>query len=209
MRHSRESFSVLGFPEGDPQGRNAVGVLLAADAKGLVQMDSEGALLVEGGFSGAPVWSAELGAFVGIVVTELEEKRVAWCIPSRLICKFFTNLPVRFRIPVSDRPEIHDYKNDDPNLQLFGAVSNNGIRRLSARVRWRPRKKMFRVDVVYKCLKSSPPARGKYVTFVTHPSLTSDGEDPYELFSPIEEGVADNYFFCNESFTVASHWRRW
>lgn len=55
LRHSRKSFSVLGFPHDDQQGRNVSGLLHAVDAKGLVQMDCASPLLVQGGFSGAPV----------------------------------------------------------------------------------------------------------------------------------------------------------
>jgi hypothetical protein len=39
FRHEGKSFSVMGFPQGDPQGRHARGFLHAADALGLIQMD--------------------------------------------------------------------------------------------------------------------------------------------------------------------------
>jgi hypothetical protein len=128
LRHAGKRFSALGFPDGDPQGRNVSGVLHSADAKGLVQMDGASALIVKGGFSGAPVWSSDVKGFVGIVVTELSDRRVAWCIPSHRLAKFLPTLPVRFRVPPSDRPEIHDYEIDDPNLQLFGTISDDGHR---------------------------------------------------------------------------------
>src|SRR5439155_12186322 len=105
--------------------------LHAADAKGLVQMDRGGALSVLGGFSGAPVWSPDLNAFVGLVVTELAGDNVSWCIPSRRLCEFLPELRVRFRIPQIDRPAIHDYLTDDPNKQLFGEMDDNGDRRLT------------------------------------------------------------------------------
>jgi hypothetical protein len=132
LKHNGKRFSVLGFPEGDSQGRNAGGRLHGADAAGLVQMDGDTHLLVEGGFSGAPVWSPDLGAFVGMVVTELSEREVAWCIPSRLLSAFHAKLTVRFRIPREDRPVIHDYWRDDPNTHLFGTVSKTGSRSLKA-----------------------------------------------------------------------------
>jgi Trypsin-like peptidase domain len=203
LRHGRKSFSVLGFPDSDPQGRNSIGILQAADAKGLVQMESEGALLVKGGFSGAPVWSPDLGGFVGVVVTELNEQKVAWCIPSRTIAAFNPELRVRFRIPESDRPRIHDYGEDDPNLLLFGPVSENATRRLTARIRTAG--SHFRVDLKYETLDRNRTIRGGYVTFVMHPSFTSEEEDAYELFSLLDEsGVAENHFWCIESFTVAA-----
>src|SRR4029077_8903791 len=71
LRHDGKRYSALGFPDADVQGRNASGVLHAANADGLVQMDGNSALFVKGGFSGAPVWSKNLNAFVGIVVREL------------------------------------------------------------------------------------------------------------------------------------------
>jgi hypothetical protein len=203
LRHGRKSFSVLGFPDPDSQGRNSIGILQAADAKGLVQMESEGALLVKGGFSGAPVWSPDLGGFVGLVVTELTEQKVAWCIPSRTISAFNRELRVRFRIPESDRPRIHDYGEDDPNLLLFGPVSENTTRRLTARIS--KAGDHFRVDLKYETLDGNRTMRGGYVTFVMHPSFTSEEEDAYELFSLLnEKGVAENHFWCNESFTVAA-----
>lgn len=203
LRHGRKSFSVLGFPDSDKQGRNSVGILQAADAKGLVQMDSEGNLLVEGGFSGAPVWSSELGGFVGLVVTELKEEEVAWCIPSRVIAAFYRDLLVRFRIPKVDRPRIHDYEEDDPNLHLFGTVSKNDRRRLSARVKKAGSE--FRVDLTYKVRDGKKTMRGGYVTFVMHPSFSRRSEDAYELFSHLNKaGVARTHFWCSESFTVAA-----
>jgi Trypsin-like peptidase domain len=133
LRHRGKTFSALGFPRGRTEGRNARGFLHAVNADGLVQMDGGGSLDVRGGFSGAPVWSAELGAFVGLIVSERFEEKVSWCIPSRVLCDFYNELPVRFRVPPSDRPQIHDYEDDDPNVQLYGTTSDNGHRRLTAR----------------------------------------------------------------------------
>ena len=203
LRHGRKSYSVLGLPKSDPQGKNAIGILQAADAKGLIQMESVGALLVEGGFSGAPVWSSDLGGFVGLVIAELNEKKVAWCIPSRRIAAFYRGLNVRFRIPKADRPRIHDYEEDDPNLQLFGTVSKNASRSLSARI-----KKVgsrYRVELTYRTLDGTETMRGGSVTFVTHPSFARRSEDAYEIFSRLNEtGVAKTHFWCTESFTVAA-----
>ncbi len=132
LRHGGKTYSALGFPDGDSQGRNASGILHAANADGLVQMDGNSALFVRGGFSGAPVWSPDLRAFVGMVVSELYDDGVAWCIPSQLMCRFYPDLLVRFRVPEADRPVVNDYWHDDPNVQIFGIVSENGQRRLTA-----------------------------------------------------------------------------
>ena len=204
LRHGGKSYSVLGFPSGDRQGRNATGRLNAVDARGLVQMDRGGALFVLGGFSGAPVWSVELGAFVGIVVTELNDVGVAWCIPSRLLCEFYNNLVVRFRIAPADRPAIHDYDKDDPNVQLFGRVSNNGQRRLSAVIRHRKRGSLFPATAKYERLPGSPPLRGGYVTFIMFPDFESKREDKYELFAPVVENKASVEFGLDGAFTIAA-----
>jgi hypothetical protein len=202
LRHGQKSFSVLGFRTPDPLGRNAVGRLHAADARGLIQMDCEGALPVSGGYSGAPVWSSDLGAFIGLVRSEISEESVAWCIPSNLIARFYSRLIVRFCIPLADRPLIHDYREDDPNVQLFGRVSRNDTRRLRAKVR--KARGQYRVDLEYHVLDGNETCRGRYVTFVTHPSFTRESEDAYELFSRLKSGVAKTHFWCMESFTVAA-----
>ncbi|MEP7121582.1 MAG: serine protease [Byssovorax sp.] len=203
LRHAGKAYSVLGFPDGDTlaQGRNARGLLHAADAKGLVQMDRTGAQFVRGGFSGAPVWCSELDAFVGIVVTELSEESVSWCIPSRRLCHFFPALRVRFRVPPSDRPIIHDYEEDDPNVQLFGTLSDDGEHRLTATVV--ERAKYYVVEVAYECLGGVEP-RGHYVTFVTYPDFDDETEDAYELFAIVENGRATQRFRPGELFTVAA-----
>jgi hypothetical protein len=208
MRHGGKGYSVLGFPGGDPQGRNASGHLQAMDALGLVQMDRGSSLLVRGGFSGAPVWCPDLGAFVGIVVTELADAGVAWCIPSRRLCQFHPELLVRFRVPPADRPQIHDFELDDPNVQLFGSTSDNGERRLTATVREAgdddPEDEDYVATARYECLPGSRPPRGGYVTFITHPSYSDDDQDAYELFARLEDGRAEVEFYPEESFTVAA-----
>lgn len=206
LRHGGKTFSTFGFPESDTQGRNATGRLHAADAAGLVQMDSEGALLVQQGFSGAPVWCPEVNGFVGLIVSELQDRRVAWCIPSRLLSAFLPSLAVRFRVPVLDRPQINDYEEDDPNVQLFGTISNNGWRKLSGEViRDKESESGFTAYLKYRCLKRSPRPKGRLVTFITHPSFTGEYEDSYELFSTLnKKGIATAEFYPAESFTVAA-----
>jgi hypothetical protein len=206
LRHGGKTFSAFGFPDSDKQGRNTTGRLHAADAAGLVQMDSEGALLVQQGFSGAPVWSSDVNGFVGLIVTELQDRKVAWCIPSRVLAKFVPSLTVRFRMPTADRPQVNDYGEDDPNVQLFGTVSNDGWRKLSAKVvRDSEAESGFTAYVKYRCLKGSPRPKGRLVTFITHPSFTSEYEDAYELFSALNaKGVANAEFYPAESFTVAA-----
>ena len=205
LRHLGKHYSVLGFPDGDSQGRNAGGKLHAANADGLVQMDGNSALFVKGGFSGAPVWSSDLKAFVGIVVSDLSDSAVAWCIPSRLLCQFYPELGVRFRITVKDRPEIHDREEDDPNIQLFGTSSSNGQRALTGKAFWNEEGGYYDVKVVYRVMKGAPRPRGKYVTFITYPDFLEDDEDAYELFSKLEKGKAWTKVYPEDDlFTVAA-----
>lgn len=208
LRHGGKAYSVLGFPGGDQQGRNVVGQLHAADSKGLVQMDRGGALSVLGGFSGAPVWSPDLNAFVGLVVTELADDDVSWCIPSRRICEFYPDLLVRFRVPPSDRPQINDFKVDDPNVQMFGEINDDGARRLTVTVQKNTNEDIdedFIAHATYECLPNSLPPRGGFVTFITHPSYTSELEDAYELFDRLDkDGKAKAVFYPEESFSLAA-----
>jgi hypothetical protein len=205
LRHSGKRYSVLGFPDGVQQGRHASGILHAMDAGGLVQMDGSSSLFVKGGFSGAPVWSPDLGAFVGLVVTELYDSHMAWCIPSRVLCDFFPRLPVYFRMPTDDRPVIHDQWEDDPNLEIFGTSSRNNGRRLTAKItkkKTKQGKKYFEVTATYKCLKRS--SRGKYVTFITYPDFVQEGADAYELFAELKNGKAKMVFWPKNGFTMAA-----
>ncbi len=208
LRHGGKAYSVMGFPGSDQQGRNAAGLLHAANAKGLVQMDRGGALSVMGGFSGAPVWSSDLNAFIGLVVLELSKDHISWCIPSRRLCEFYPEFPVRFRIPPGDRPVIHDYELDDPNKELFGILDDNGHRRLTATVR--EHEDYYTVNVFYECTQGSPPPRGRFVTFITYPDFENEGEDAYELFAEVKKRksglswYAEQEFYPDELFTVAA-----
>jgi Trypsin-like peptidase domain len=201
--HSDKDFAVMGFPARQPFGAHARGNLRAADRNGLIQMDGSAEIAVAPGFSGAPVWCRALQAFVGIVVaTDAEPNhKLAWCIPSRTLSRFHPTLPVKFRIPTSDRPIVHDQETDDPNVDLFGQVSDNGERRLTASITREG--KLNRVDLRYECLEGFPP-RGEFVTFITYPDFEQDDEDAYELFERLVDGVAETYIFPSSAFTVAA-----
>ena len=243
MRHSGKTYSVLGFPleeaprsaagdvppdeftgGGGDAGHHSSGRLYGANAAGVVQMDSSGSLPVRGGFSGAPVWCPEVGAFVGIAVGAIERQDVAWCIPSRVLSAFVPELTVRFRIPVPDRPVVHDLAEDDPNIQLFGATSEpvqafgeaadgsplfgttsaDGSRRLKASVRRRRRHGDYRTHVWYECL-GRRGHHGRIVTFITYPGFGTKGEDAYELFAELDATRrAEQSFGPSELFTVAA-----
>lgn len=202
LRHSGKAYSVLGFPAGDRQGRNATGRLHAADALGLVQMDRGGSLFVLGGFSGAPVWCSDVNAFVGLVVTELSNHGVSWCIPSRRLCEFFPDLIVRFRMPPADRPVVHDYREDDPNLELFGTSSEHQGRKLSAK--FKKKGKKYKVFLTVEALPRARKLRGGFVTFITYPDFKQEHEDAYELFGKVEGRKAETDLKLWDSFTVAA-----
>ncbi len=106
-----------------------------------------------------------------------------------------------------DRPPILDYGDDDPNVQIFGASLTDPARVLRAKVS--KSGGSLKISVAVEPSTGSMPLRGKYVTFITHPSFSSDEEDAYELFSEIDaDGAARNHFWADESFTVAAI-RRW
>jgi hypothetical protein len=190
--------------------------LRGTNVAGVCQLDSDSDIPIGHGFSGSPVWSTELNAFVGLVVGGLEGSAVAHCIPSRMLARFSPDLSVKFRVTAADRPDVHDYDDDDPNCQLFGSVSQTDSRRLSI-TKIKPYgddgddevddeysdDDYFEVHLKYECLKRSEP-RGRFVTFITHPSLSGEWEDAYELFSEVRGGVATNYFITSGSFTVAA-----
>ncbi len=96
---------------------------------------------------------------------------------------------------------MHDFGNDDPNIPLFGGVSEIDGRRFAV-TRVKKDGGQYRVDMRYEC--SGEPARGRFVTFITHPSFSDPLEDAYELFSEVKDGIAENYFWTQSSFTIAA-----
>lgn len=209
LEHEGKHFSAFGFPEGNEQGRSASGVLRARDGYGLIQMDGKSSLFVTGGYSGTPVWSTDLSSYIGLVATELANLGVAWCIPSWRLCEFLPTLPVKFRIPKTDRPVINDYQLDDPNISLFGAhFPDDGTRRLRVTIRHNSDPNLdeqYEAIAVYECKRASRPPSGHYVTFIMHPSYTTDLEDAYELFAELNDrGKATVTFYPEESFTIAA-----
>jgi hypothetical protein len=70
-------FSVYGFPENCPDGRWATGKFIGVQpGTGRVQLErmNEQGLVVQEGFSGAPVWDKQLGGVVGIMAARDEDK---------------------------------------------------------------------------------------------------------------------------------------
>lgn len=205
LRHGGKRFSVYGFPTQDRHGRNATGSLHAINALELVQMDATGSVPISGGFSGAPVWCADVGGFVGIVVSELNSQKISWCLPSRMIARLMPDLAVRFAVPPADRPVINDYWLDDPNPQIFGSLADAGGRRLTARVAKSEDEEWEFVVTATYTVHGGPPPRGRYVTFVTHPSFADEFEDAYVLPAKLDSrGVATVEFYPTGAFTLAA-----
>lgn len=214
LRHAGKPFSMTGFPAADLRGRNVAGLLRAEDGRGLVELHGDGAAAASGGFSGAPLWCRDVGAFVGIAVLGQPDDALAWCIPSRRLAEFAGDLPVRFRVPAGDRPA--PGAGDDPNAGLFGEVSNDGDRQLLAAVHHRRGKRHYEVSLRYQCLPGSAAPRGRFVTFITHPDgpggsdRAAECHHDYEMFAELRRGedesvwYAEQRFQCGRLFTIAA-----
>lgn len=175
LRHFPKKVTVLGF--GQYGSQEEVGNTIGALEKGLIELNFKGRLE---GLSGAPVWSNDLGALVGLAFAGDPSQSVLAYVPSQELCAAYPELPVRFQIGRSDRPEITNFDKDDPNLHFFGAGSNNGKRRLSATLTKRP-DGFADVRLKYEILPGSPPGRGRFVTFITYPDM-----EEYEIFAELD-----------------------
>lgn len=83
-------FQVFGFPEGQPNGVWATGVLRGRTAKDWVQLEGETkpGYKLEPGFSGAPIWDGELQGIAGIAVAvdpKRPEAKVGFMIPTQIL----------------------------------------------------------------------------------------------------------------------------
>jgi energy-coupling factor transporter ATP-binding protein EcfA2 len=83
-------FQVFGFPEGQPNGVWATGVLRGRTAKDWVQLEDEKqpGYKLEPGFSGAPIWDSELQGIAGIAVAvdpKRPEAKVGFMIPTQML----------------------------------------------------------------------------------------------------------------------------
>jgi len=176
LRSTGKEFSVMGFTDRKEGGTTVTGRLEAANNSGLLSLIGDGIGQLGYFFGGSPVWSPELNAFVGLV----SGKNFRFCIPSPLLCRFCPELPVRFRIPKSDRPQIEKLSVDDPNVGLFGLASERNGRELTATLE-RNENNTYRVTMRYNIDEKAAPARGHYVTFITYPNMGSE----YELIEEI------------------------
>jgi WD40 repeat protein len=78
-------FVSYGFPKGYDDGVEAGGPIGGPVGVEWAQLEVKSGLLVSPGFSGAPVWSPDLGAVVGMLVTRDEGGRVAFAVPMAVL----------------------------------------------------------------------------------------------------------------------------
>ncbi|MEG4918307.1 serine protease [Microcoleus sp. B7-D4] len=110
-------FQVLGFPEGQPNGVPASGVLRTRNAKGWVQLEDvkQTGYALEPGFSGAPVWDDELQGVAGMAVAadkKRPEVKAAFMIPATQLARVWPKLNQQVIHPEIWRP-VHTQVNDN------------------------------------------------------------------------------------------------
>lgn len=180
LQYHGKRFVVSGFPEDTQEPSISEGAFLGEDQSGLAPL-SDQQILGLAGFRGAPVWSPELESFVGLA-TSLPGAETVSCITSRMLCAFYPELRVQFRVPESDRPKVTDLAVDDPNTKFFpnGPSESNG-RRLSAEILERLGNNAFRVRMTFNVLPNASTARGHFVTFLTYPNMG----DEYQIIREV------------------------
>jgi hypothetical protein len=104
------AFDATGFPAAAESGLTASGEISRPAGPGgeWVQLDGvrvQGAR-VEQGFSGTPVWDQQVGAVVGMVVSELVggDAKVSWMIPLGVISEYWTPLDQAIRVGLLYEP---------------------------------------------------------------------------------------------------------
>lgn len=116
-------FQAFGFPEGQPHGISASGVLRSSTGKGWIQVEDikETGYRLEPGFSGAPAWDDKLQGVVGMAVAADNKRpqlKVAFIIPSNMLkntCPFLKDV-VKFSQTLSIRKQaIEAIGNSQPN----------------------------------------------------------------------------------------------
>ena len=79
------TFRIIGFPSGRPEGREAVGEFMSALGDDCVQIVGQKGYPIQGGFSGSAVWDETVEAVVGMTVAVDKEDladKVAFMIPA-------------------------------------------------------------------------------------------------------------------------------
>ncbi|MBD1919893.1 trypsin-like peptidase domain-containing protein [Microcoleus sp. FACHB-831] len=87
---SGHNFEAFGFPDKQPNGVWAYGIIRPKTAKGWLQIEgkTQTGYRLEPGFSGTPVWDSDLAGVAGMAVAEdpnRKEAKVAFIIPSEML----------------------------------------------------------------------------------------------------------------------------
>jgi WD40 repeat protein len=126
-------FRVLGFPEGQPAGVWTDGIIQGEQANGRVQIEvvRQTTYKIEPGFSGSPVWDAQLDGVVGMTVAidsmtvasgtnpaKRPEVRAAFIIPTGLLAKAWPQLS-QLAIPPCPYRGLFAFREEDAQF-FFG-----------------------------------------------------------------------------------------
>ena len=126
-------FRVFGFPEGQPAGVWTDGIVQGEQANGRVQIEvvRQTAYKIEPGFSGSPVWDAQLDGAIGMTVAidsmtvasgtnpaKRPEVRAAFIIPTGLLAKAWPQLGQR-AIPPCPYRGLFAFREEDAQF-FFG-----------------------------------------------------------------------------------------
>lgn len=125
-----QSFYVFGFPEGYDNGVGTSGLVGQERPNSTVQMEVPRltGYRVQGGFSGAPVWSSQATCVIGMVVqADLSEQvRVGFLIPTAMIARECPQLP---RIEYDDWiAQEHPAQGSNRQSKLAAALQERGAR---------------------------------------------------------------------------------
>ncbi|MCI5157483.1 MAG: hypothetical protein D3906_03420 [Candidatus Electrothrix sp. AUS1_2] len=138
LPHDRSFFDqrvrMCGFPAGADNGTYVNGILQGVNAKGWVEIHHQGSELVEAGFSGTAVWSAEKNAALGMTVSILNRQnaRVAYMIPAALLIKAFPELDRHSR-PANPYRGLEVFREEDARFYFGRASDADALREMIIR----------------------------------------------------------------------------
>jgi hypothetical protein len=83
-------YEAIGFSGNHTNGVRSYGIMRGRDAVGYIQLDGDRNYLIEGGFSGAPVWDQALKGIVGIIALGEKSAASGFMIPSALLTQVWS-----------------------------------------------------------------------------------------------------------------------
>lgn len=129
---------VFGFPLGRSDGVWHAGVLRDRQGGGLLQVDlaAPGGYRVSGGFSGSPVWDADLGGVVGMVtIAEATDPPVSYLIPTDGLMAAWPGLRA-VALPPSPFRSLTSFQESDAPVFHGRNAESEEVALLTARERW-------------------------------------------------------------------------